>query len=81
MSRPQIWTRGHGRYRTAVERIRDAGTKAIFVTHDIGQARRLADDIVFMHRGRICETGPAVTFFDTPRTHEAQQFLQGELVL
>ena len=65
----------------AVERIRDAGTKAIFVTHDIGQARRLADDIVFMHRGRICETGPAVTFFDTPRTREAQQFLQGELVL
>ena len=64
-----------------VERIRDAGTKAIFVTHDIGQARRLADDIVFMHRGRICETGPAVTFFDTPCTSEAQQFLQGELVL
>ncbi len=65
----------------AVERIRDAGTKAIFVTHDIGQARRLADDIVFMHRGRICETDPAVTFFDMPRTREAQQFLQGELVL
>mgnify|MGYP001254400651 FL=1 len=65
----------------AVGRIRDAGTKAVFVTHDIGQARRLADDIVFMHRGRICETGYAVTFFDTPRTSEAQQFLQGELVL
>ena len=65
----------------AVERIRDAGTKVIFVTHDIGQARRLAYDIVFMHRGRICETGPAVLFFDTPRTREAQQFLQGELVL
>ena len=33
------------------------------------------------HRGRICETGPAITFFDTPRTREAQQFMQGELVL
>jgi tungstate transport system ATP-binding protein len=57
-----------------------AGTKIIFVSHDIGQARRLADEVIFMHRGRILEQTPASQFFKDPKSPEATQFLAGELV-
>lgn len=57
------------------------GTKVIFVTHDIGQARRLADDVVFLHRGQVSEHQSAETFFDHPRTSAARDYLAGRLVL
>ena len=50
---------------------RDGGTKIVFITHDVGQARRLADEIIFMHHGRILEQSDAATFFDTPTSTEA----------
>jgi tungstate transport system ATP-binding protein len=61
--------------------VRAAGTCIVFVTHDLGQARRIADDVVFLHRGRILEQAPAATFFTAPQTHEASSFLSGDLVL
>jgi tungstate transport system ATP-binding protein len=60
---------------------RDEGTQIVLITHDIGQARRLADEVVFLHHGRIAERAPANAFFDAPASPEAQSFLQGELVL
>ncbi len=57
------------------------GTKIVMTTHDLGQARRLADEVVFMCCGRILERTPAATFFDTPTTVAAAAFLRGELVL
>jgi tungstate transport system ATP-binding protein len=57
-----------------------AGTKIVFVSHDIGQVRRLADEVIFMHRGRILEQTPATHFFQKPRSQEAKHFLSGELV-
>ncbi len=60
--------------------IRDAGTRIVMVTHDIGQARRLAGDIIFMHRGRIIESGDATSFFERPSTAEAAAYLAGELL-
>ncbi len=57
------------------------GTKIILVTHDMGQARRLADDIVFMSKGRVTETSPAASFFSTPRSPEARAYLAGHLIL
>ena len=56
-----------------------AGTKIVMTTHDLGQARRLADEIVFLHRGRIVERAPAADFFAAPRSAEAAAFLRGEL--
>jgi tungstate transport system ATP-binding protein len=56
------------------------GTRIIMTTHDIGQARRLAQDIVFLFRGRVHETGEAGAFFEHPQTGEARQFLQGDIV-
>jgi tungstate transport system ATP-binding protein len=56
------------------------GTKIVMTTHDLGQARRLAGEIVFLHRGRVMEQSAAADFFATPRTPEADAFLRGELV-
>jgi tungstate transport system ATP-binding protein len=58
---------------------RERGVKIILVTHDIGQARRLADDVVFMHRGRICEHNPAERFFNAPASIEARAYLEGKI--
>lgn len=64
-----------------VQEAHSAGTKIIFVTHDPGQAGRLADDIVFVHRGRVHEHGPADMFLSRPETPEARDFLQGRIVV
>ncbi|HSJ96277.1 MAG TPA: ATP-binding cassette domain-containing protein [Myxococcota bacterium] len=59
--------------------IHAAGTAILMTTHNLGLARRLADDIVFLHRGRLTEQTAAETFFTTPSSPEAAQFLKGEL--
>lgn len=56
------------------------GTKIVMTTHDLGQARRLAAEVVFLHRGRVAEHAPAESFFAQPETPEAAAFLRGELV-
>jgi tungstate transport system ATP-binding protein len=55
------------------------GTRIVMTTHNLGQARRLADEIVFMHAGRAVERTAADRFFDQPASNEARLFLQGEL--
>lgn len=64
-----------------VQQIHDKGCKIIFVTHDIGQAKRLADDVVFLHSGKIAEHTSAATFFDDPSSQEAAAYLDGRLLL
>ena len=44
------------------------GTKIVMTTHDLGQARRLADEVLFLNRGRLLEQGPADRFFTHPAT-------------
>ena len=56
------------------------GVKIVMTTHDLGQAHRLADEILFMHAGRLLEQTPADEFFSNPRTPEARAFLAGELL-
>ena len=55
--------------------------KVVMATHDLGEARRLAGDIVMLHRGRVVETGAAASFLDAPQTAEARAFLAGELLI
>jgi tungstate transport system ATP-binding protein len=64
-----------------VSEARARGVRIIFVTHDVGQARRMADDVVFMHRGRIVEHRPARDFFPKPQSDAAQDYLSGRLVI
>jgi tungstate transport system ATP-binding protein len=64
-----------------IETARGRGTRVVLVTHDIGQARRLADTVLFMHRGRIVERAPAANFFDSPAEQSAKHFIEGRIVL
>ena len=57
------------------------GTKVVMSTHDLGEARRIAGEIVLMHRGRVVETAPAETFFTAPKTEDARRFIAGELLV
>ena len=57
------------------------GVKVVMSTHDLGQARRLAGEIVLLHRGRLIETAPVDEFFARPRTQEARKFIAGELLV
>ena len=61
--------------------VRERGVKVILVTHDIGQARRLADDVAFMCHGRLLEYSPAAEFFDAAASPEARAYLQGRIVI
>jgi len=63
-----------------LERIQQTGTRLIMTTHDLGQARRLADHVLFLHRGRLLEHGSAAEFFSAPRSKEAAAFLEGRLL-
>lgn len=56
------------------------GRTMVMTTHDAGQARRLADRIVFIARGRIVEDRPATDFFRSPESREARAWLAGDLV-
>jgi tungstate transport system ATP-binding protein len=58
-----------------------SGVKVIMATHDLGQARRLAHDIVFFSRGRLVEHTDAEAFFARPASREAQRFLAGDLII
>jgi tungstate transport system ATP-binding protein len=57
------------------------GIKVVMSTHDLGEARRLAGDIVLMHRGRIVDASDAMSFFSNPKTPEASRFAAGELLV
>ena len=59
---------------------RDNGTRIVMSTHDMGQARRLATEVIFLHQGRMRESGPATAFFAEQRTAEARAFLNGDIV-
>lgn len=65
---------------TILQTTHKAGTRILMATHDIGQARRLADDVLFVLNGQIHEAGPADAFFDSPQTDAARAFLQGDIV-
>ncbi len=58
-----------------------AGMKVVMVTLDRGQAQRLADEVLFLHRGQLTERAPADVFFAQPQSAAAQAYLEGRLLL
>jgi len=64
-----------------VRAVSETGVKVIMATHDLGEARRLADEVVLLHRGAVVESGPAPRFFSDPITDLATRFLAGELLV
>jgi len=67
---------------TLIQHLSDAGCRVIVTTHDLGQARRLARDVLFLAGGRVHEQAAAETFFSAsgPATPAAAAFLRGELI-
>lgn len=63
-----------------IETFSDEGITIVLTTHNLGQARRLAQDVIFLHRGRLIEQGTAETFFAGPKAPEARAFLAGDLI-
>jgi tungstate transport system ATP-binding protein len=64
----------------AIRAVHARGTTIVMTTHDLYQARRLAERVLFLHRGRLLEAAPAERFFTAPATPEARAFIQGELL-
>ena len=56
-----------------------AGTKVVMATHNLGQARRLGDEILFLNQGRLVERAPVGQFFSKPQSAQADAFIKGEL--
>ncbi|MEN8162193.1 MAG: ATP-binding cassette domain-containing protein [Myxococcota bacterium] len=69
-----------GALEAAVHALRAEDVKVVMSTHDLGQARRMADEVLFLHRGRLLEQTPAEAFFREPRSPEARKFLAGEIL-
>jgi len=64
----------------AIIRAFDAsGTKIVMATHNLGQARRLGDEVLFIHQGRFVERASVERFFTQPASAEAAAFIKGEL--
>lgn len=62
-----------------INQICAGGTKIVMSTHNLGQARRLGDEILFLSHGRLVERSPVERFFQQPATTEAAAFIRGEL--
>jgi len=65
---------------TILQQAQADGTRIVMATHDMGQARRLATDVVFMYGGMVHETALASAFFKQPATAEAHAFINGDIV-
>jgi tungstate transport system ATP-binding protein len=64
-----------------ITRVSAQGVKIVMSTHDLGQARRIAGDVVFLAKHRLIERAPADEFFSSPATAEARRFAAGDLVI
>jgi tungstate transport system ATP-binding protein len=64
-----------------IQSVTARGIKVVMATHDLGEARRIAGEIVLVHRGRAVEIADASALFSNPATPEARRFIAGELLL
>ena len=66
-------------FESIIDSFKQSGTKVIMTTHDLTQAKRLADEVVFIDQGKILEQSAADQFFAGPVCHQAQKFISGKL--
>lgn len=62
---------------TLITEAKQSGIAVILVTHDIAQARRLADQVLFLDSGQLAEQTTAADFFQNPRSSAGQAYLKG----
>lgn len=66
---------------TLIRQAAEQGTRIVLATHDLGQLRRLADEVVFLYRGEVLEHRPAGEFLARQDNPESAAFVRGDLVL
>ncbi len=59
-----------------VEYVRETGCTLILVTHSLQQARRIADEVLYFHKGKLLEAGPKERVLYAPDKAETRQFLE-----
>lgn len=64
-----------------VLRASQCGVKVIIVTHDQGQAARVADEVAFVHKGQILDIENTESFLKNPQSRLAKAYLAGELLI
>ncbi|CAM5663966.1 ATP-binding protein [Streptomyces avidinii] len=64
-----------GEVLAVIKDLADSGTTLVIVTHEIAFAREVADEIVFLHAGRIVEQGPPAQVLDRPAHPRTREFL------
>ncbi len=69
-----------GQVEGLIRQAADNGAKIVMSTHDIGQARRLADEVAFLHGGRLVECGAAAELLNAPSSASLRAFLDGQLL-
>ncbi|HSB48908.1 MAG TPA: ATP-binding cassette domain-containing protein [Burkholderiales bacterium] len=62
-----------------IAQVHASGTKIIMSTHNLGQARRLGDEILFLYQGRLAERSLVDRFFREPASPEAASFIREEM--
>jgi tungstate transport system ATP-binding protein len=62
-----------------IREIAAAGTKIVMTTHNLAQARRIAEEVIYLDGGRVLEQTPVTEFFQQPRTLAARDFIREEL--
>jgi len=63
-----------------IQQVSNAGSKIIMVTHDLGQVRRLADEVLFLHQGQLLEQTASEDFLTHAKSQEARAFVEGQLL-
>lgn len=59
---------------------REKGITIVMVTHNVFQARRIADQVMFVHQGRIVEIGPTEKIFTRPEEESTRLFVEGRMI-
>lgn len=66
-------------FESIIQQFVNSGSKIIMTTHDLSQAERLANEIIFIDKGTLIEQSDALNFFAGPSSNQAQKFVSGEL--
>jgi octopine/nopaline transport system ATP-binding protein len=62
-----------------MRQLAEEGTTMLVVTHEMGFAREVSSEVIFLHQGRIEEQGPPKQVFGNPRSERFRQFLAGNV--
>ncbi|MFZ5789407.1 MAG: ABC transporter ATP-binding protein [Pseudomonadota bacterium] len=62
-----------------MRQLAEEGRTMIVVTHEMGFAREVATEVIFLHQGRIEEQGPPAEVFGNPKSERCRQFLASNL--